>query len=826
MSQARIATIDEVNTNGFQLATLLENFSAAVTTLQSGSARPAWAQQGLLWLKTGGSDFEVMLYDGTQDVPICAVDITNNITKVAGRNGDWNSYVAHDPALADTLNFVISGANAARLTSTGLAIGVNAPSVAFEVQSVGAMRLPVGTSAQRPTGNTAGHFRLSTTLSALEFNNGSTWVTVGGGGGGGGGGGSIDEEQVQDWVNDLLVDTSGATGIAKTYNDGSGTLELRTVRSIASMTSELTESGTALFFTDNRALDAVGPAVQTTTGSTGITATFSTATRQLSLVTARPIPANTDDLAQGSTNLFLTNTAAHSEIATIVRAGDGIVRDSNGVARTLTISASGTWVDARARAAITTPGTNLVSINASGSITTDFDLLATRTQNVVSQTFSQGDGISITAVGTSGRQIAVSAPRITAIARAAITASSGSVVSISSGTMATDVTAFRKETRNTIGVGAGLTKTENADGTLTLNTVNSAAPESTFAGASDTEFASLADGNVAVYESSSSKWKNRKLGAASFGPGVVRKAAMGTASVGSAQFVDAEVTSYVEGKIDGHLTAGSGIAYSAGQISMGTALAKAQYSGLNVSVANNSYNVGVSPGSCGAADGSRLISLATAYSGALLSVADGTTVATQLQTWYYVHLITADSAPTTGLVRVSTSAKPGTIQSGHTYGRMIGVVRVNEALDSLRGCSITGGGAFKYFQWNPTVNAIHNQSVTASAGAGSKEIRGQVPDPDKHFIQGAGGTYGRVDIAGEWYGPASGDTFDYGGFTSLGGGGNFPLGGTGGNNFLSIQPSASGQINWNFASLGNGPYPSRSLTAFARVLGFEFDLTI
>jgi hypothetical protein len=45
--------------------------------------------------------------------------------------------------------------------------------------STGVLQVPVGTTAQRPSGNTAGWFRYNSSTSVIEFNNGSSWVGVG-----------------------------------------------------------------------------------------------------------------------------------------------------------------------------------------------------------------------------------------------------------------------------------------------------------------------------------------------------------------------------------------------------------------------------------------------------------------------------------------------------------------------------------------------------------------------------------------------------------------------------------------------------------------------
>jgi len=64
-------------------------------------------------------------------------------------------------------------------SNTRLGVGTNAPAVTFAVSSVDAILLPVGTTAQRPTGAT-GYLRFNTTTAAFEGYNGSSWTSVGG----------------------------------------------------------------------------------------------------------------------------------------------------------------------------------------------------------------------------------------------------------------------------------------------------------------------------------------------------------------------------------------------------------------------------------------------------------------------------------------------------------------------------------------------------------------------------------------------------------------------------------------------------------------------
>ena len=84
------------------------------------------------------------------------------------------------------LTFYNNGSEQMRLAVNGnFGIGTNNPAVKLAISSTDAILLPVGTTAQRPTGAT-GYIRYNTDLVAFEGYNGTTWNPVGGGATGGG----------------------------------------------------------------------------------------------------------------------------------------------------------------------------------------------------------------------------------------------------------------------------------------------------------------------------------------------------------------------------------------------------------------------------------------------------------------------------------------------------------------------------------------------------------------------------------------------------------------------------------------------------------------
>ena len=66
-----------------------------------------------------------------------------------------------------------------RITSTGnIGIGSESPVTDVDIsQKTGAVALPQGTTAQRPSGSSP-YIRYNTTNSALEFYNGTDWVEI------------------------------------------------------------------------------------------------------------------------------------------------------------------------------------------------------------------------------------------------------------------------------------------------------------------------------------------------------------------------------------------------------------------------------------------------------------------------------------------------------------------------------------------------------------------------------------------------------------------------------------------------------------------------
>ena len=80
------------------------------------------------------------------------------------------------------LNFHNSGAADPTVTfsdGNNLGIGTDAPAVKLDIKSTDAIRVPVGTTGERPTG-VAGYIRYNSSIASFEGHNGSEWAGIGG----------------------------------------------------------------------------------------------------------------------------------------------------------------------------------------------------------------------------------------------------------------------------------------------------------------------------------------------------------------------------------------------------------------------------------------------------------------------------------------------------------------------------------------------------------------------------------------------------------------------------------------------------------------------
>jgi len=142
MSQADFVV---ANANGATTRADINSQLMALGTLSSGSSEPSTTYAYQLW-----------------------ADTTNNLLKI--RNGANNAWISFGDLTATNL----AHAAIASPTFTGT---VTAPEVS--VSGTSRLKLPVGTTAQRPGSPTTGDTRWNTTLSQHETYNGSSWLNLG-----------------------------------------------------------------------------------------------------------------------------------------------------------------------------------------------------------------------------------------------------------------------------------------------------------------------------------------------------------------------------------------------------------------------------------------------------------------------------------------------------------------------------------------------------------------------------------------------------------------------------------------------------------------------
>jgi hypothetical protein len=142
------------------------NGSANITTANWGTARTIWGQS------INGS-----------------VNITAPVRPAAGSaaapafstSGDTNTGIFF-PA-ADTIAITEGGVEVVRINSSAnVGIGTTTPVAKLDVGGTGAIKVPVGTEAQRPT-PAKGQLRFNDDIDKFEGYDGTEWGTVGGGGG-------------------------------------------------------------------------------------------------------------------------------------------------------------------------------------------------------------------------------------------------------------------------------------------------------------------------------------------------------------------------------------------------------------------------------------------------------------------------------------------------------------------------------------------------------------------------------------------------------------------------------------------------------------------
>ena len=147
---AQIANYTVDNDTGANVRSDINNIFAAIQSLNSGSSDPS----------------------GTQVAFQLSVNTTSNLLKL--RNASNNGYIT-----------------VGNVTQTNLGLAALAGSTftgAVVHNYTSALKIPVGTTAQRPGSPATGELRFNSTLGSAEIYNGSAFAAVGGGAGATGGG--------------------------------------------------------------------------------------------------------------------------------------------------------------------------------------------------------------------------------------------------------------------------------------------------------------------------------------------------------------------------------------------------------------------------------------------------------------------------------------------------------------------------------------------------------------------------------------------------------------------------------------------------------------
>ena len=147
---AQVANYKVDNDTGANVRADINNIFAAIQSLNSGSSDPS----------------------GTQVAFQPSVNTTSNLLKL--RNASNNGYIEIGDVTLPNLGLAkLSGA-----TFTGAVVH----------NYTTALKIPVGTTAQRPGSPATGELRFNSTLGSAEIYNGSAFAAVGGGAGATGGG--------------------------------------------------------------------------------------------------------------------------------------------------------------------------------------------------------------------------------------------------------------------------------------------------------------------------------------------------------------------------------------------------------------------------------------------------------------------------------------------------------------------------------------------------------------------------------------------------------------------------------------------------------------
>jgi hypothetical protein len=199
--------------------------------------------------------------------------------------------------------------------------------------------------------------------------------------------------QIQDLIDDTVASLiQNGTGITWTYNDGA-----RTLTGNFTGTTSVVPEGSNLYYTQGR-FDSAFAAKSTTNLAEGTNLYFTTARGNANFAT-NLAASDTDDLAEGATNLYYTNTRARTALS--VTAGTGLSYDNttgvfnlaaipNASLTNSSITINGQAVSLGGSVTLTTTnigeGTNLYWTTARGNANFTTNLAASSTTNLAEGT--------------------------------------------------------------------------------------------------------------------------------------------------------------------------------------------------------------------------------------------------------------------------------------------------------------------------------------------------------------------------------------------------------------------------------------------------------
>jgi hypothetical protein len=254
MSQYDFGTIATATTTGGDLATILQNWRNAVNSNHTGTVRPAYVIAGQIWINTTvATAWVVNLYDGTDDIPLGYVNVTDNSAGFLSR----------------VLIITKSASATIALTEREMVIGVTASSVNIT------LTLPAATTAKNGF-NIVVQKRDATAFTVILARAGSDLIN---------GATSYTLTQQYDTVEIVCDGVSAWYAYGGISNGSITTARLAdTSVTLAKLGSDITTAGKAL-------LDDASNTAQRTTLGLG-----TAATRNIGVGTTAPVGPATNDL--------------------------------------------------------------------------------------------------------------------------------------------------------------------------------------------------------------------------------------------------------------------------------------------------------------------------------------------------------------------------------------------------------------------------------------------------------------------------------------------------------------------------------------------------